>query len=533
MLPFARTFCRCASWLMAGTVALSAVGQTTSAGANATPPAEVRGEVINAVTGSPVARALVRFNSRAALTDHDGHFAFPQNTDTTGNFMVVKPGFTASSDPLDSQNIFVQGDQLGGTIRLLLYPEAVLTGTVTSRDGLPLQGIQVIATRSVYDEAGSRQVPSGFTGTDTHGNFRMPVPAGSYRLSTVSAARDRYSGLSVLPATVPEKTSSNASENIRIHSGEELHFDLRPVTGVPHTVTASSDALPQRGMGFMRITATTTGGETMQLNALSSGSRGEIKMELPQGRYTLVARNGGPGAVSQAEAAVTVPDHDISGVVFRFAQVPAIPVEIQVDEDSIADAAQVPSSASQLSLTLQNDQQDLLVNDSTIRLTSLGGQTYGFVASPGSYRVLARGSGNWYVKSVAAGTSDLLQDGLTVAAGSSGMTIRVTLSDQMGSVQGGVKLNGTPCACWVYLVATRPSAQPVISMRSNADGGYSNSRVPPGSYRVVAFERRHSFNYADPASLSAFAAHVGSVTVTAAEKASLDLDAIPAAELIP
>ena len=43
-------------------------------------PSTVQGQVINAATGAPVPRALVRLNDRAVLTDHDGKFRFDQNT---------------------------------------------------------------------------------------------------------------------------------------------------------------------------------------------------------------------------------------------------------------------------------------------------------------------------------------------------------------------------------------------------------------------------------------------------------------------
>jgi hypothetical protein len=57
--------------------------------------------------------------------------------------------------------------------------------------------------------------------------------------------------------------------------------------------------------------------------------------------------------------------------------------------------------------------------------------------------------------------------------------------------------------------------------------------VPPGSYEAVAFENRHSANFRDPNVLAAFASRVRSVTIDVGDKATLDLDAVPSAELQP
>jgi hypothetical protein len=512
----------------------SGVGSSLSASsvsAASTIPSTVSGQVINAVTGLPVARALVRLNDRAILTDHEGKFEFGQNTQANGNVLIVKPGFSSSADN-DPANIFLAGNQLAAPLRLLLYPEAMLTGTVLGPEDEPLSGILVIARRSTYDEMGRRVVnDAGQTQTDAHGNFRLPVPAGSYRIETRYVAKDRMTGLAVLPVVLPGENSSNTSEEIRIHSGEEQHFDLHPGVRHTHSVTAIVDS-SEHGVGFVRITARSSNGSTLQINGSSNGPSGETTLELPQGTYTLMARRNNPESPEEAEATITVPDHDISGVVFHFSPIPSIPVELLVDDASTSDNSQ--PSLQQLNLVLQNDQPDFEDGGfATIHLTTQGNHAFNFLASPGSYHLQARSGGEWYVKSVSDGGSDVLQQGLVVAPGAGGTPLRVMISNQTGSLQGTVKLNGAPCGCWVYLIATTPSAEPVFSLRSNSDGVFSNAHLPPGSYDAIAFERRHSANYRDPDVLAAFATHVHSIAVSAGDMATLDLDAVPSEEVAP
>jgi hypothetical protein len=85
----------------------------------------------------------------------------------------------------------------------------------------------------------------------------------------------------------------------------------------------------------------------------------------------------------------------------------------------------------------------------------------------------------------------------------------------------------------VYLIPTGPSAQTVIMLRSNSTGSFTSAHLPPGSYQAVAFEDRHSANYRDPASLAPFSSHVHSVTVNVGDKPTLNLDAVPVAEVAP
>jgi hypothetical protein len=509
-------------------VANSAGGASTS---STVIPSTVLGQVINATTGAPVPRALVRLNNRAVLTDHEGKFRFDQNTASSANILVTKPGFSATTEMQEGGNLYLQGAQLGVPLELRLYPEALLTGTVLGPDGAPLPRILVSAMRSFYDETGHRWVTVGQDQTDSHGNFRLPEPAGEYRLETRYTPMDRTTGEAVLPVSVPAEGSSSTSQVIKAHAGEELHFELRPAVSPTHTVTTSVGQ-SSSGREFMRISARSSSGSSLQLNAQMAGEPGEVKIQLPQGSYTLTARRGNPESPEQAETTVTVPDHDLSGVVLQFAPVPSIPVELIVDGSS--DNKDQPPTVPQLGLALQSDQPDPERGDSGLRPTVHRDQSFVFTAPPGSYRLQSRSMGVWYIKSASYGDADLLQHELVVVPGAAGTAIRLVVSNQTGSLQGTVSLSGSAGACWVYLIPTGANtAQPVIALRSNSSGSYTTAHLPPGSYQAIAFERRHSANYRDPASLAPYSTYVHSVTVNAGDKPTLNLDAVPVAEVVP
>ena len=96
----------------------------------------------------------------------------------------------------DSENVYLQGAQLGVPMELRLYPEALLTGTVLGPDGVPLPQIAVNAQRKYFDDTGHRWLQVGQDQTDSHGNFRIPVQAGEYRIANAVYAAGSDDGRS-------------------------------------------------------------------------------------------------------------------------------------------------------------------------------------------------------------------------------------------------------------------------------------------------------------------------------------------------
>ena len=500
----------------------SSIGTSiTSAGT----PDLVSGTVINASTGQPVRRALVRLNTRAVLTDSEGKFRFEENTEPNANVLASKPGFYSSPEYGDAGNLYLQSSQLAAPLEIRLYPESLLTGVVLTPDGTPLPKISVSAMRSVYDNSGHRWISVGQKETDSHGRFRLPVPAGEYRLQTQYSPQDQTTGEAVLPVVIPNGGSS--SQVIRIHSGEEQTFEIRPPVSPVHTVGLSPSGPDP---GFMRISAHSRSGGTLQLNSMTPIGGG-TRVQLPQGTFTITAKTMvNRDAAELAETTVTIPDHDISGLVLQFSPIPSIPVELLVESASNSESN--PPGLLELGLSLQSAGADSDGGSSMLNLVSRPNQTFSFQAVPGSYRLAGRNN-TWYVKSATYGDADLLSQELTVAPGVSGTPIRVVVSNQTGGLQGTVKLNGNPAAAYVYLIANGPNVQAEYNTRSSATGGYSFAHLPPGSYQVIAFERRHSADYHDPEALSAFSGRVHSVTIDVSDTSTLNLDAVPEVELIP
>ena len=212
-----------ASWLPAQL-------QSSSATRTSSDPVTISGRVINAVSGQPVARALVRFQDRALLTRQDGKFEFDQVTDAGGNLEAIKPGFYSSIDAGGGGGISWRANQNTAPVELRLYPESIFTGTVTAPNGDPLPYVMVSARRSVFSGSSHGWSVAAQRQTDSHGRFRLPVPPGDYKLESAYIPRIRGGDQAVLPVILPSNSSSGTSGFIRIRGGEEQRFDLHPAT---------------------------------------------------------------------------------------------------------------------------------------------------------------------------------------------------------------------------------------------------------------------------------------------------------------
>ena len=511
---------------MRGTPSNLGSSATTASGA-----LTVLGTVVNAASGLPVPRALVQLNGRGVLTDHEGKFEFGQFSATDSAVLqVTKPGFYASPEADAMTNMVLRGDQLSAPIVVRLYAEGLLTGTLTATDGTPLSQVMVTAQRSVYNDTGHRWTPTGNNMTNSRGEFRLAVPPGDYRIETGYSPRLRGTSKAVLPLSIPASGSPETSGTIHLSSGSEERLDLHPVVGPAYAVGIRLEPSPERG--FPMMMARSSDGTIIPLAVGRNGPEGEMRVDLPSGTFTLIADLNTGESMEYGESVVTITDHPVTGVVVRLASVSSIPVEVIQDAGTTSD--KTPLTIPQLGLMIESTQEASARRGSysTAPIISRERGTY-FRVPPGTYRLTVRNAGQWFVKSATYGTTDLLQQDLTISPGAGSSAIVLTVSNVTGILSGTASLSGSPSQVWIYLTPSGPSATPVYSVRSGPDGNFNFAHLPPGSYQAIAFESRHSANYRDPKTLAEYGTYLHSVTINADEKATLDLNAVPSTELVP
>jgi hypothetical protein len=544
----------------------AATGQTTSAPIQASEQGSaIHGIVVNAKTGQPVGRVLVQAEGSSLLTGYDGRFGFSGLSGTVTTLRVRKPGFYLGMDPYQSGTKQVP---LGSAdeVRVMLYPEALITGTVSTANGEPLGQVQVQALRRTVDELGARWTPGGQTMTNGDGQFRLPLAAGEYVVETQYMANRQGGRSAILPVMAPAVGSNggagrgNGVSTLRLASGTEEHLELHPAMRPTHAVHIQIESAGAGGAGQFgpQIQAHLANGLVFSPGqARGAEKQGEVVVNLPDGSYLLSASTGlRDDAASYGETRVTVADEEMSGVTIHLQKALELAVEASVDPavasagataratvigagpaiDPALHSAIDPGSASfvqQLGIFLQRVDAGVSLRTENVSAAARRRGPVAFTLLPGTYRLRTQGYSQWYVVSATAGGTDLLTQDLVVDGSSSAAPLRLVVSNQMATVRGTTKLGGQMAEGYVYLVAATPSTIPVIVARSAADGSFARGQVPPGSYKVAASEARLDLDLTDPAVQKQLAPYMKTVSVGAGESESVDLDAMPAAERTP
>ena len=519
----------------------TALGQTTSAGITASSSSgtavsrRLQGHVTNALDGTAVPKVLVQINSRSVLTDPQGHFEFPDFTDSQAYVTLTKPGYSqsnSSSMGTPRQRIV----NLDADLDLKIYPNAIITGTVTGRDGLPLTHLQVSLKRSVLDQNGWHVVPSGFAQTNLHGEYRFREPSGRYQLVLGYTPRLVDSPEAILPLQFPAPTTSSTSTYFEVQSGQEKRIDLRPRTGIAYPVSVTLDSTEaQRGVQFYAVTS---GGEAFQVPAQVPGTTNGIQIALPVGTYTLHARLETRDASMQGSSRLTVTGRQSDGVVIHLEPAATIPVELAVD----AATSQTPtSSATASSQTTNNQQPDLrqfnlqlhnldnsglpFTQDVMIRQNEQHG--YEFRALPGRYRLQASGGGTWWIESATSGVTNLMSNDIAISSGGSGTPIRIVASNAQGMVSATIKLAPDSDAAYIYFLPVGPSLSqinPLTLPNTGATVATISTRLTPGSYLAVALDHRIEADLHDPEVRSRFSTAAKRVEISSSATANIDLE---------
>jgi len=505
-----------AGWFFAG------VAQTPDT------PQTVSGSVLDAVSGQPVFRALVRLGSRAVLTDSEGHFSFANADPSALNITAIKPGYFFAEGLNEPTEISLNPGTLADPVQLRLYPEAIVKGSVSDQNGAPLANVSIEAYRNLSEGAGRRWVPVAATHSDSHGNYRIPLRTGDYRIESGYFRTSPASA--VLPTVEPEGESSTGALHVR--SGDDLTLDLHPSVAPLYEVDARTDTSLRE---VNALNAILSNGTSFPVSFTQTGSS-SFRASLPPGSYLLEAlhRNFGANAVDEAGISLSPAQHQPIPLTLHFTPAASIPIAIAIDDASVSAATAagqtlVTPNARELGLELEPDG----AGSELIRSRARGNSETSFSAPPGTYRLRAQPGRPWYVVSATFGGQDVLAHDLQLAAGAGSTPLQIVVSNQTATLQGTVTLDGKPASCWIYLIATGASAAPILTLHSGQDGTFNFQWLPPGSYQAVAFPQRMALDASDPNLLAPYATRLGSVTAKVQTAASLSLEAVPESELRP
>ena len=545
----------------------------------------LRGTVLNSVTREPIPGALVVSpdNRFATRTDTQGRFEFtvPQAEKTQpsaeGATTVISPGEAinlASARPLmlsarkpgflENSNLSALDlAQKSNELTLLLVPEAVIAGHVElpSFEASDKIGLQLF--RRVVQNGLAQWVPAGNATSKSNGDFRFAgLPAGTYKLLTrellgrdplSSGARELQYGYP--PVYYPDATDFASAQEIELSPGDTGEPRLSLVKQPYYSVKIALTNPPPADFG-MNINVSSQKAQAGPGYALGyNAATRRIEGLLPNGTYVVDATANGqtPAAGSTTLVVKGAPVTNAS-----LQLLPASSISIDVKEEFTSKESEgnsaftiynsgkqrtfaVHGPRSYLSVSLESADQFNTGRNGFLRPPSGPDDTALELDGvlPGRYWLRVQSS-RGYVASARSGTTDLLREPLVVGGGGSAGPIEITMRDDSAQISGQVEglrpglrnpQTRTLPPALVYCIPTPDSPGQLTEIGVSPDGSFSSPPMPPGEYRLLAFDRQQAeLEYRNPEAMKLYDSQGAVVSVAAGQTEQVTLQVISTQE---
>jgi hypothetical protein len=519
------------------TVATICSSQVSAGPQQASTSQTVSGQVVNSITGEPIARARVQVGAQqAALTDHDGRFEFDNVSDEPAYAFASKPGYFAEDKAVPAQ---------GQSITLRLIPEAIVFGTITDQNGQPIQDLHVQLTMLRVENGLRRWRQVQATTTNVEGQFRFAeLQAGQYSLATsfhIEGLAEAPSSVAFMPVTFPPLTGDGIRGSLTLTPGQQVEANASPPMEKLYPVTGTINGLAGQ---IASLTVETKEGEPVD-SPVNMYPGGGFRLRLPTGSYRLKVRSavepeqqlGGTREISVSEA-------PLKGISVTLGPPTMLPVE--VDYQAVTTASQnAPSGPPPyLNASLQDEdprRQGWAFPAQPLRPPGRGqgleaGDPMVFRdVEPGRYMLQTQPQPPWYLASASCGNVDLTRNPLVIGAGVGACTVRMAYRDDSASLKWLASPaedgNGSSNEVSVMAIPLDNLAQPSmnasmiadhkLSSDSPAEGSFEG--LAPGRYLVMAVAHRQDLPYRDPEALQRYMSLGQEITLTRGGKSEVQL----------
>jgi len=492
-------------------------------------------------------------NRLAALADDQGRFefTFPQpatdpaarsteelttasgiaqiSTGFSLNYVLTarKPGFLSSESR--SWTTYQSLALTGNDLTIPLVPEALIAGRVVLPSSNVADRIQVELYRRQVQEGRAYWIHSGSVITRSSGEFRFAeLEPGTYKLLTREQMdRDplifdpRGPMYGYPPAYFPNATDFVTAGAIQLTPGVIFQAELSPQRQPYYAVKVPVTKAPPDAQITVNVSVQGRKGPGFALGY--NDREQKIEGSLPNGTYVIEATSVGPNPAT-GSASLTVKGAALEGPALTLAPHSSVRINARLDFKTDPDPSPKPETMSQgdfrqaqwrrqnLSVRLEPADEFSQANVPQLRPPT-GPHDDSLVfdgVAPGRYWVRIDSS-RGFAASITSGDLDLLRRPLSVGLGST-LTIDLTMRDdgaqidgsiegvgsasagtddfptpRPGSFIGGSSLGQTPV--FVYCIPLADSTGQFRQALVSSDGKFGLQQVPPGGYRVLAFDR--------------------------------------------
>ena len=553
-------------------------------------PDSIRGTVVNSMTHEPIPRALVispdeRF---ATMTDGQGRFEFtaPQahesadpgagapvsgvqlrGTNLPDSLSARKPGFLE----YDNSAVALALAQKAKELTLSLVPEAIIAGQVSLPTAEAPDSIQVQVYRRQVHDGRAHWIPAGTAISRSTGEFRFAeLPAGTYKLLTRELLdRDpvtfdpRGQLYGYPPIYYQDAADFDSATTIELSAGETAQADLSLVKQPYYNVKIPIENVPPGVALNVNVYRQGRNGPGYSL-AYNPGTHA-IDGMLPNGIYTVEAAGFGQ-TTSSGLMTLNIKGDAVERQHMTLVSGGSIAINVKEDFTGKESEGTIATfNNGKRTFNLHGPRRYL--NVSLESVDDFGAGRNGFLrppagpeddqlvienAQPGRYWVRIQTS-RGYAASVRSGTTDLQHEPLVVGVGGAASPIEITMRDDFATIDGSVEgivpppspsaaqqpelENGAavspaePAPAHVYCIPLPDSSGDVAEIRVAPDGGFSTQTLPPGTYRLLAFDRAQpQLEYRNPEAMNAYDNMGPSVRVAGGQTEHVTLHLILASE---
>ncbi|MGA2195657.1 MAG: carboxypeptidase regulatory-like domain-containing protein [Bryobacteraceae bacterium] len=548
---------------------------TGQAGRPAPPPSPpqdlctIEGQVFDASTGQPLRKATISINgvhSYGATTDAAGRFSvsgiepgqYRLNASHTG-FLSLQFNARRPDGP-GTQLELGRGQKMTG-VDFRLTPHGVIAGRMLDEDGDPLQSVQIMLLRTTYNRGRKQLQQSNGGNSNDLGEYRISgVQPGKYYLCAIYRGRPggmimMDGGFSVAdgpaqqqedyaPTFYPGVTDIAAAVPMDMKPGQQLQGINLKLAKI-HTVSvkgtvmnatavpAVTEQLPGINSPRMNVSVQLEPRNSMTSLVMNQGSavRQNGTFEFPSvapGSYNLVAITNNGSLRHFAMLPIDVGNANVEGLGLTINPGVTVSGHIRVDGET---ADPIPSFQVRLSpwtpgFNAGPPQPAKADASNNFSFDDVNPEHFEVNVSPLP--------GTFYLKSIRAGDTDVLANGLDLTSGG-GASLDVVIGVNAPQITGTVQNPTTqqPAIAVTVVLIPQEKERRGVSLfyrtaSTDQNGNFTISRVNPGEYKVYAWDEVENGAWFDPDFLKPVESTGSPVSVREGSPVTIQVATIPA-----
>ena len=487
-----------------------------------TKPAFVSGRVVHGATGEPLRKASVSLipaaedaaaAPRSVVSAQDGAFQFTDVTPGSYQISAQRAGFLSQRggpQPGRPTTITVkEGGEVTG-VEIRLTPQGVIAGRVVDPDGDPVQGAQISVMRMVSTAGKVSLTPQPGASTNDLGEFRANnLPQGKY-LVTATASRRGFGGgfrggppggrsrvpegekEDMIVTYFPSSPSSQSATPLDVRAGSEINgveIRLRRARILQVRGQVIGDLTKRVGLMLLPGEREAAGPGPLQMAQVEKDGSFTFSAVTP-GSYQIVAQRMDRRPVMLARAPLLVGSGDIDNVTVRLQEPVTVTGALKFET---ANNAPMDIGSTRIFLQPAGGASNGF-RDESIEGKIAENNAFTFTSVPPDKMIfypynLAAGV---YLKSVRIGGQELIDTGIDLAVGGPQVQIEAVFATNGGSLSGRVMLDNKPASNYTVTAHPEPPRpfQPwlIKTATTDAAGNFTFRTLPPGDYRILAWE---------------------------------------------